>query len=52
MAPGSDHDTLALAVAVGPIMVHKGKPDPESHLDVIRITISDDAEKELRFVRA
>lgn len=52
MAPGSDHDTLALAVAVGPIMVHKGKPDPESHLDVIRITIADGAEKELRFVRA
>ena len=52
MAPGSDHDTLALAVAVGPIMVHKGKTDPESHLDVIRITISDGAEKELRFVRA
>ena len=52
MAPGSDHDTVALAVAVGPIMVYKGKTDPESHLDVIRITISDGAEKELRFVRA
>jgi len=42
---------VALAVAVGAIMFHKGKTDAESHLDVIRITISDGAEKELRFVR-
>ena len=52
MAPGADHDTVALAGAVGPIMVHKGKTDPESHLDVIRITISAVQKKRLGFVRA
>ena len=48
MAPGADHDTVALAGAVGPIMVHNGKTDPESHPDVIRITISGGAEKEVK----
>jgi len=40
MAPRAARDMVALAVAVGAIMFHKGKIDAESHLDVIRITIS------------
>jgi len=41
MAPRAARDMVALAVAFGAIMFHKGKTDAESHLDVIRITISD-----------
>src|SRR5579864_5589705 len=39
---------VGVAVTVGAILVHKGKTDPESHLDVIRITIFGGAEQEVK----